>query len=112
MTPLTKTTPEQFRKLHRDLTEEALDLMARKNADYGADADAMANFRMSELLKIRPVLGAMLRMQDKMARLVSFIEKGHLAVVEESWHDCLIDLINYSVIVHGLLDEMTRERKP
>lgn len=103
-------TREQLQDLHRDLAFEALDLMKRKNADYGANADPFANFRMAQLLHIAPAVGAMLRMQDKMARLVSFIERGDLAVKEESWHDCIVDLINYSVILHGLLDEMKAAR--
>lgn len=105
-------TPQQLQDLHRILTEESRALMERKNADYKAGSgDPFANFRMSELLHIKPVLGAMLRMQDKMARLLAFIERGTLAVKEESWHDCVLDLINYSVIVHGLLEEMATKKE-
>lgn len=96
---------EQLLILHDQLTKAGRELMARKNADYGADTDAFANFRMSALLHVKPEIGAMLRMQDKMARLVSFIEKGELKVKEESWKDAIIDLINYSVILAGLLEE-------
>ena len=106
---MTKTmiTPEQLFELHSRLTEEARKLMERKNADYSsASRDPFANFRMSGLLHVPPAIGAMLRMQDKMARLLSFIERGNLAVSEESWHDCVVDLINYSVILHGLLEEL------
>jgi hypothetical protein len=100
------TTPEILLQSHADLTNEARDLMTRKNADYKAGSnDAFANFRMSSLLHVDPSIGCMLRMQDKMARLLAFIEKGTLAVKEESWHDCCIDLINYTVILHGLLRE-------
>jgi hypothetical protein len=91
--------------LHRTLTEQARELMTRKNADYGANADPFANFRMSALLHIEPEFGVLLRMQDKMARLVSFLEKGELAVKEESWSDAIIDIINYSVLLCGLLRE-------
>lgn len=94
--------------LHSRLCDEGKELMSRKNADYSAGSgDPFANFRMSALLHVDPIIGAMVRMQDKMARLVSFIEKGSLAVKEEGWHDCIVDLINYSVIVHGMLQERT-----
>ena len=97
----------QLIDLHFRLCEEARGLMERKNSDYKAGSgDPFANFRMAALLHIRAEMGAMLRMQDKMARLLSFMERGTLAVKEESWHDCILDLINYSVIIHGLLDEV------
>lgn len=92
-------------RLHETLTTQARELMTRKNADYGANTDPFANFRMSALLHIEPEFGVLLRMQDKMARLVSFLEKGELAVKEESWSDAIIDIINYSVLLCGLLQE-------
>lgn len=103
-------TREELQQLHERLCTEGRDLMARKNADYGATSDPFANFRMASLLKIDPAVGAMLRMQDKMARLLSFLEKGRLEVSSESWHDCCVDLINYTVILHGLLGEKTEDR--
>ncbi len=103
----------QLLQLHETLTTQARELMTRKNADYGANTDPFANFRMSALLHIQPEFGILLRMQDKMARLVSFIEKGQLAVKEESWSDAIIDIINYSVLLCGLLREKTnQEAKP
>ena len=104
------TTSKELLDSHHLLCKEARELMQRKNSDYKAGSgDAFANFRMSQLLHIDPAIGAMLRMQDKMARLLSFIEKGTLAVKEESWHDCCIDLINYSIILRGILAERVRE---
>lgn len=101
-------TSSDLQDLHRRLCDEGRKLMERKNADYKAGSgDPFANFRMAALLHVNPAIGAMVRMQDKMARLVSFIETGKLAVAEESWHDCIVDLINYSVILHGLLSEQT-----
>ena len=98
--------------LHKELCSTGRELMERKNADYGATTDPFANFRMAALLHMRPELGVLLRLQDKMARLVSFIEKGNLAVKEESWKDAIIDIINYSVILCGLLQEHTQGKAP
>jgi hypothetical protein len=103
------STRAQLLSLHKTLTEQARELMTRKNADYGANADPFANFRMSALLHIEPEFGVLLRMQDKMARLVSFLEKGELAVKEESWSDAIIDIINYSVLLCGLLQEKVNQ---
>lgn len=100
-------TREELFALHDKLTTTAKELMARKNADYGANTDPFANFRMSALLHIQPEFGVLLRMQDKMARLVSFLEKGELKVKEEGWEDACIDILNYTVILCGLLKERT-----
>lgn len=97
--------------LHKSLCESGRSLMERKNADYGGTHDPFANFRMSALLHLDPSMGVLLRMQDKMARLVSFIEKGNLAVTEESWRDSIIDIINYSVLLAGLLEEKAHESR-
>jgi hypothetical protein len=91
--------------LHERLTTKGRELMEKKNQDYGADEDPFRNFRMSKLLKIKPEFGVLLRMQDKMARLVSFLERGDLKVKDESVEDSVIDLINYAVILYGLIQE-------
>ena len=104
-----KMTREELFALHDQLTSTAKALMARKNADYGANEDPFANFRMSALLHIQPEFGVLLRMQDKMARLISFLEKGELQVKEEGWEDACIDILNYTVILCGLLKEHTNK---
>ena len=38
-------------ELHKTLTEEGRELMERKNADYGANHDLFANFRMAGMLE-------------------------------------------------------------
>ena len=66
---------------HDDLCKAAKDLMTRKNHDYtSGSGDPFANFRGSSYLGIDPVLGVMLRMQDKMMRVRTFAEKGELKV--------------------------------
>ena len=92
--------------LHKRLCDTARELMERKNADYANGTDPFANFRMSRLLHIPEAKGVLLRMQDKMARMVSLIDRGDLKVKEESMSDTILDLINYSIILCGLLEEM------
>lgn len=97
-------------KLHTSLTEEARKLMEKKNTDYRAvGGDPFGNFRMARLMRVEPAVGLMIRMMDKHARILSFIERGTLAVSDESWHDCCIDLINYSILLHGLLEEIAEK---
>ena len=103
-------TRQDFNDFHVKMCSEAFELMKRKNADYGGAADPFANFRMSALLGLNPEDGVLLRMQDKMARIVSFLRKGDLAVKEESWRDACVDLVNYSVILAGLLTERSSKQ--
>lgn len=73
--------------------------MKSKNIDYAAADDPYRNFRRHGLL------GMLVRMDDKMSRLQSFIENGTLAVKDESVEDCLIDLVNYAVLFAGYIKD-------
>lgn len=72
---------------------EALELFTKKNADYG---DSFATFGP---------IGIIIRMQDKINRLVSVSNKSISFVNDESLRDTLIDLHNYSAMAVMLLDE-------
>ena len=72
---------------------EALELFARKNADYG---DAFANYG---------AVGVIVRMGDKIARLANITNKGINLVEDEKIRDTLIDLHNYSAMAIMLMDE-------
>ena len=72
---------------------EGLELFKKKNADYG---DAFANYG--------PV-GVIVRMGDKIQRLVSVSNNKISLVNTESLRDTLIDLHNYAAMAILLLDE-------
>ena len=72
---------------------EGLELFKKKNTDYG---DAFANYG---------VIGVLVRMGDKIARLQSITTKSVSLVNTESLRDTLIDLHNYSAMAIMLLDE-------
>ena len=72
---------------------EGLELFKKKNADYG---DAFANYG---------VVGVLVRMGDKIARLQSITTKCVSLVNTESLRDTLIDLHNYSAMAIMLLDQ-------
>jgi hypothetical protein len=72
---------------------EGLELFKRKNADYG---DAFANYG---------TVGVIVRMGDKIQRLVSVSNNKISLVNTESLRDTLIDLHNYAEMAIMLLDE-------
>lgn len=84
--------PEQLKAVQ----DEALALFTRKNADYG---DAFANYG--------PV-GVIMRMGDKIQRLMSITKTNVQMVDSESLRDTLIDLHNYAAMGVMLIDEQSK----
>ena len=78
---------------------EALELFSKKNADNG---DAFATYGP---------IGVIVRMGDKINRLVSINQNGVTLVDSESVRDTLIDLHNYAAMAIMLLDEKNDKDK-
>ena len=77
----------------KTVQEEALELFAKKNAYYG---DAFANYGS---------VGVIVRLGDKIQRLMSVSKNGVTLVNTESLRDTLIDLHNYAAMGIMLIDE-------
>jgi hypothetical protein len=106
MTDTNKVSKSELLALHLLLCNEAREIMKRKNQDYtGGSSDPFANFRGSLAMGIEPEIGLMLRMTDKMQRAKAFVANGTLAVSTEGIEDIGHDLINYSILLTGLLLE-------
>ena len=104
----TKMKPETLFRLHEETCAKTLDIMRAKNSDYcgGAETlDALANFKSARSLGLHPVTGLLLRMQDKLMRIKSFVNDGELKVAGESVDDACEDLVNYSILAKALLTE-------
>jgi len=86
---MSETRIDQMVKVH----DEALELFMKKNADYG---DAFATYG---------TVGVIVRMGDKIQRLISVSNKGVASVDSESLRDTLIDLHNYAAMGIMLIDE-------
>lgn len=80
-----------------NVQNEALELFRKKNLDYG---DAFANYG---------TIGVIIRMSDKIQRLVSITNRGVNLVNNESLRDTLIDLHNYAAMAIMLIDENKEE---
>lgn len=70
----------------KSIQEEALTLFEKKNVDYG---DAFATYGL---------VGVLIRIQDKIQRLLSITKNGVHLVNEEGMRDTLIDLHNYAAM--------------
>lgn len=103
-------TRDELFNMHIKMCSEALELMKRKNADYaGGVADPFANFRRAEALGICSTEQAFLvRMTDKMSRLATYAQRGDLKVSDETVHDTIIDMINYSVLLAAFIRQKSK----
>ncbi|MFY7728780.1 MAG: nucleotide modification associated domain-containing protein [Flavobacterium sp.] len=76
----------------KTIQAQALALFEKKNTDYG---DAFANYG---------TVGVLVRVGDKIQRLISVSNRGIQLVGDESLRDTLIDLHNYAAMAIMLLD--------
>tara|TARA_X000000368_G_C22711848_1_gene571371 strand:- start:343 stop:618 length:276 start_codon:yes stop_codon:yes gene_type:complete len=88
-----KNRPEQLQKVQL----EALELFKKKNKDYG---DSFADYG---------TIGVIVRMMDKINRLVSLEKNGIIMVNDEKIRDTLIDLHNYAAMGVMLLDNDNKD---
>ena len=92
-------TQEELLKSLAEFHREAFELTKAKNSDYTAKGEALANFRACEKLGLCDTwTGILVRMIDKMMRLIAFERLGAFEVKSESVHDTCMDLSNYSHI--------------
>jgi len=77
----------------KQIQKNALELFARKNADYG---DAFSKYG---------VIGVLMRIEDKIQRSLSITKNGVNLVNDEGIRDTLLDLHNYAAMALMLLDE-------
>ena len=95
----------QLLALHGILCAKGQEIMSAKNQDYTAGGGCFDNFRNAEVLGVPGELGLLIRVMDKLMRMKSFIVNGTLAVQSESVEDAIIDVINYMVLLAGMIKE-------
>ena len=82
---------------HEFICDELYETYKKKNADYG-------NSFENSLDKYGLIAG-IVRMDDKMSRLISLNSKNEQQVMDESLRDTLMDLANYAIMSVMWLDE-------
>ena len=103
---------DELLKLHDETCAKARAIMESKNNDYtgGEHAtDALANFKSASALGLHPVTGLLLRTQDKLMRIRSFVADGALRVTGETVTDACDDLLNYAILCKALLLEEAQQ---
>ena len=82
---------------HEFICDELRETYEKKNADYGN------SFENS--LDKHGMIAGIVRMDDKMSRLISLNSKNEQQVMDESMRDTLMDLANYAIMSVMWLDE-------
>lgn len=105
--PPTEFNKDVYMRLVNDKLEALKDTLKRKNADYtGGDESPFSNFEVTEKLGLSDAkTGVLIRMVDKIQRIRSFIKKGKLEVKNEGVEDAVMDVIGYSLVLLGMLEQ-------
>jgi hypothetical protein len=85
-----------FRLLASPYYEDALEVLVKKQSDYGPKNISLAPGG--------PLNGLRVRMHDKMSRINHLIDNG-ATPENESLRDSFLDMLNYSAIAMMVLDE-------
>lgn len=97
---------EELLQLHETTCQAARTIMSAKNQDYaGGKDDPFGNFRGAVFLGVAPEIGLLMRCMDKFKRIEAFVNTGTLAVKDEPVDDAIRDVINYMILLAGLVSE-------
>lgn len=80
-----------------EILDELRDLHSRKNHDYAGD-DPLSNLEMCERGGIAGWKGVVVRLTDKISRLLNFSKKGEFQVKNESVEDTFRDTAIYAIL--------------
>jgi hypothetical protein len=88
-----------------EIVKEMVELHDRKNHDYGG-SEYLSNFMMCEKQMGFPAWkGCIIRLSDKMSRLMNIARTEEIAVSDESVTDTLNDLAVYAIITRILYED-------
>ena len=96
----------------KQLFEEALETMKKKNADYsGTEDDGLGNFRLSaKVAKVSIPQGILIRLSDKLARIGNILHT-EAKVKDETIFDTIQDGINYLAILYYAIQKENKNEQ-
>ena len=104
-------TNEEYLAFAEEQCTKLITLIRKKNADYTNGGSAFSNFEGASEFGIDPLVGLSIRMSDKMQRLKSYCRQGKLQVNSEGVDDIFKDLIGYSLLGLGMLEQKRRQHE-
>lgn len=95
---------KELLNLHEKMCHEAQELMKKKNTDYtGDNPDKFVNFRGGRDFDIPDYVSILIRMREKLVRIHNVIKTGENTVEDETVYDTCLDLINFPILLMGML---------
>jgi len=86
-----------------------LEIMKNKNNDYADTDDVFYNFKeTAKIAGIKPSQVVLVQLGNKLARLNQLIGKDK-EPLNEALSDTLLDIINYTLLLRGILNEQKTE---
>jgi hypothetical protein len=87
-----------------EIVKEMVELHDRKNHDY-AGSEYLSNFLMCEkYIGVPAYVGCIIRLSDKMARIMNIVKTDEISVGVETVTDTLMDLAIYAIITRILYE--------
>ena len=91
-----------------EIVKEMVELHDRKNRDYAGN-DYLSNFLMCEkYMGIPGWKGSIIRLSDKMARVMNIAKNDEVSVGDETITDTLMDLAVYAIITRILYEDFKK----
>jgi hypothetical protein len=91
-----------------NIAKEMILIQDKKNRDYAGN-EYLSNFMMCEKhMGVAAWKGCIIRLSDKMARIMNIAKTEEVAVSDESVTDTLIDLAVYAIITRILYEDFKR----
>ena len=98
---MNNTTPAEYLKRFKEITDKMYEITSRKNHDYSWTQFAFKNFMQIEQLTdwyTTTEEGIVVRITDKLSRLCTLLDK-QWQVNDERIEDTLLDMANYCIIL-------------
>jgi hypothetical protein len=86
-----------------EIVKEMVELHNRKNRDYAGN-DYLSNFLMCERMGIPAWKGCLIRLSDKLSRVMNIAKTNEIAVSDETVVDTLMDLAVYAIVTRILYE--------
>ena len=93
---------QQFLTRLQARADANVQMLVRKNADYGTPDRPYANFEVAPLIGVSVARGMLVRMMDKLQRISNLLDRPAL---NESIQDSCNDLSNYALILGDFLEQ-------
>jgi hypothetical protein len=99
-------TSQDLFDLQEEMFKTCSNVIKAKNHDYSSHDDALGNFKITErVLGVPAEMGILIRVLDKIGRIATFVNKGELKVKGEGVRDATQDIINYMVLLQGVIED-------